>query len=138
MAKVGISVPLRANKAGSVVNSTNSQHVAGLLSVALNSGDSDNPFQQPGLNDKIIFELADEVTFTRVADRIEEIFEDFEENELASLQDRQGNLKPYNPKGSPGEYGLRVYYIDLQTDKPDALSVFAGAGGLVVSTFEGA
>lgn len=130
----GISVTLKGSGRGGLKQDKDNDHIRGLLSVALGEGESDNPFQDLGLGEDMIFDPADPATFTSVRDRIKEIFDDFERAELAKLQARPDNLKVTFDKTAPegGAYGMIVYAVNLETDSPFEMTVFSAPGGFSV------
>jgi hypothetical protein len=127
----GIASVWAASGRGGLFIAKDSNHISGLLSTALESGDSANPFQNIGLGEWMVFGLLDETTFTPVKERIEEIFADFEKQELASLQKRPDNLEVIQTK--EGEAAMVVYGVNLETSDNFTLSVVGSSNGLVVS-----
>lgn len=127
----GIASVWAASKRGGLRIAKDANHISGLLSTALSSGDSANPFQDVGLGEWMIFGLLDETTFAPVKDRVREIFDDFEEQELASLQKRPDNLEVIQTK--EGEAAMTVYAVDLETADNFTLSVVGNSNGLTVS-----
>ncbi len=130
----GISTEFVRSGHGGFKQDKDNDHIRGLLGAALGPGDSDNPFQDLGLGEDMIFDPADSTTFNDVRDRIKEIFEDFERAELATLQKRQDNLKVTFDKTAPegGSYGMIVYAVNLETDSPFEMTVLGGPGGIRV------
>lgn len=127
----GIATVVSASKKGGFKLSVGSNHIMGLLQAAMGSGDSSNPFQDLGLGEDMIFDLLDMSTFAPVQDRIRDIFEDFEANELASLQKRPDNLKIVET--SEGEAAILVYAVDLESDSEFAVAVTGTANGLMIN-----
>lgn len=124
----GYSSPLRKDKGGRLKLTSGGLHLAELLMSALGDGTSDNPFQEPGLGEFMIFQIPQEQIFSQVADRIRIIFESFEDDELAKLQDSPANLQ--GKEGTePGTWEMQVLYIDLETDIPGTLKVVGGQSG---------
>lgn len=131
MAK-GFSIPFRANHKGRVVLSDGDTHLAELLGIAFGSGDSNNPFQELGLGEDMVFENATEELFNNIAVKIRTIFENFEDEELAKLQDRTDNLE-MKVGSEEGTWEMVVYYINLERDAPGTFKVFGGrAEGITV------
>jgi hypothetical protein len=124
----GIYPVWKASKRGGLKIAKSGRHIAGLFNVALQSGDSTNPFQNPGLGEWMIFGLLDETTFTPVQDRVREIFDDFEEQELAILQKRPDNLTVFQT--DEGEAAMLVYAVNLETNDSFSLSVQGTVNGL--------
>lgn len=127
----GISSPARANGNGGLLIVTKDQHIRSLVGVALGEGDSNNPFQDLGLGEEMIFDIADPGSFNAVADKITRIFQGFEESELAQLQDREDNLSV--EELSEGEFNMKVFFVNLQTGQADELGVVGNASGVSVS-----
>ena len=122
---VGYSSPMRKDKGGRLRLTRGGLHLAELLAAALGDGSSDNPFQEPGLGEFMVFDLPLEQVFSEVAQKIQEIFNGLEEEELARLDDRPDNLT--TKEGSQeGEWEMLVQYIDLETDTPGTLKVLGG------------
>lgn len=126
----GIASVWTASGRGGLKIAKNAFHIAGLLNTALGSGDSANPFQNLGLGERMIFEPLNETTFTPTKDRIKEIFADFEEQELSSLQKRPDNLLVITT--TEGEAAMLVHAIDLETSDNFTLSVIGRQGGFSV------
>ena len=127
----GIAPVWKASQRGGLRQVKSGAHIAGLFNVALQAGDSANPFQNPGLGEWMIFGLLDETTFTPVQDRVREIFEDFEDQELGTLQKRPDNLRVIQT--GEGEAAMLVYAIDLETGNNFSLSVTGNTNGLTAS-----
>jgi hypothetical protein len=126
----GINTVTRASKRGGFLQATKKDHIMGLISTALGTGDSDNPFQDLGLGEKMIFDPVDYTTFVPVKDRIREIFQNFETEELAALQERPDNLQIIET--TEGEVAMTVYYVDLETDEKDEMSIVGNPSGIRV------
>lgn len=127
----GIYTVVSANKRGGFRVATGGQHVAGLLQVALGSGDSANPFQNLGLGERMIFDPLNMATFAPVQDSIRDIFDDFRNNELAALQERPDNLEIIET--AEAEAAILVYAVDLQSGTPFSAQVTGTSNGLVVT-----
>jgi len=127
----GIDTVIGANKRGGFRMVTAGVHVSGLLQTALGSGDSSNPFQNLGLGESMIFDPLNLETFAPVKDRIREIFEDFTENELASLQERPDNLKVIET--DEAQAAILIFAVDLQSGTDFAAQVTGTSNGLVVT-----
>lgn len=128
----GIDPVWRANKKGGLRLVKNNDHIGSLLQVALNSGDSENPFQILGLGEWMIFDLLNLSTFAPVQDRIREIFDDFEDNELAALDNSDKNLQIIET--GEAEAGIQINYINLETGIKSNLVVKTGPSGFVVAS----
>jgi len=131
----GIDTVFSGSGRGGFKMAKDNDHIRGLLSTALGSGESFNPFQDEGLGEDMIFDPVDPTTFVAVRDRIREIFSDFEKAELAKLQERPDNLKVVYDGTAPdgGSYGMIVYAVNLETDSAFSLNVVGGVGGFQIS-----
>jgi hypothetical protein len=128
----GINPVWKASKRGGARLAKNDIHIGTLLQVALGSGDSENPFQELGLGEKMIFDLLDLSTFAPIQDRVKEIFEDFEDNELAALDDTGTNLQIIETRQA--EAGMQIDYVNLETGRKSSLVVAGSSNGLIVSS----
>ena len=128
---IGISTIWKANKRGGLKLSRDSEHVFGLFSAALGSGESENPFQDEGLGEGHIFDLAEEEVFQSVVERVKEIAERYEREELLALQKRPDNLTLH--KTTQGEYALAIYVIDLELDDEYAGEIVGTQGGNLIA-----
>lgn len=127
----GIHPSFKASGKGGFLLAQGGEHIRGLFAVALDSGDSANPFQEEGLGEWFIFDPMDLSTFAPIVDRIKDIAEGFGAEELMSLQKRPDNLKIIQT--AQGEAAIAIYVIDLETDNPYTLGVTGSKNGLVVS-----
>lgn len=127
----GIGTIVSANKSGGFYQPTGNEHIFGLLQTALGSGDSANPFQDPGLGEDMIFDPLTVETFAPVQDRIREIFDDFTRQELASLQERPDNLKIIET--DTAEAAILVYANNLETGSMFEVAVTGTSNGLVTT-----
>lgn len=125
---IGIFPVVSASKRGGFRLVKDKPHVFGLFQVALMSGDSANPFQELGLGEWMIFEPLTMATFAPVKDRITDIFEDFERQELGALQERPDNLTIIETR--QGEAAILVYAVDLESDSKFAMTVSGSSSGL--------
>ncbi len=127
----GIATIIAASKRGGFRMAKGTEFILGLLQTALGTGDSANPFQELGLGESMIFDPLNLSTFAPVQDRIRDIFEDFANNELTSLQERPDNLQIIET--AEAEAAILVYAIDLEAGSPFSMSVMGTANGLVVT-----
>lgn len=127
----GIHPSYKDNGRGGFLLAQGGEHIRGLFAVALGSGDSANPFQDEGLGEWFIFDPMNLSTFAPIQDKIRDIAEGFEAEELMSLQKRPDNLKIIET--AQGEAAIAVYLIDLETDSPYTLGVTGSKSGLIVS-----
>ena len=124
----GIATVWKATGRGSLHVVIGREHVAGILSAALGSGDNNNPFQSElGLGEDFIFNPDDPTTLTDIRERVESIVQRLQGYELLSLQLRSDNLTLR--KTDVGEYAIPVYIIDLETDDEYAFEIVDLEGG---------
>ena len=123
----GISVVFNVNKRGGFRKTTGDQWLMDLLAVALLDGYSYNPFQQVGISEGIIFENPDDEMWNDLKGQIEDIFERFEDSGLAKLSSRADNLQQY--RTSEGQYGMKIFFINLEKNAPVTGTVIAGSNG---------
>lgn len=129
---MGWSIPMRANKKGGVQTSVGNRHLKDLLYAALKNCDSDNPFQEAGLGEDMIFDIADATTFNAITEKIQRIFEDFRDRELADLQERPDNLRVVpDERADSGSWVLNIYFVNLEQDQPGVLRVIGNESGVV-------
>jgi hypothetical protein len=127
----GIDTVFKASKRGGFYQATGPDHIMGLIRTSFGSGDSTNPFQDLGLGEDMIFSTLDLESFAPVQDRIREIFQDFETQELAALQQRPDNLRIIET--STAEAAILVFVIDLETEDNFTLTVGGNVSGVTVS-----
>lgn len=121
----GFSSPMQASSKGRLVLSTGDQHIAELLGVAFGDGESNNPFQELGLGEYMIFDSPNEELFQDVTVKIKEIFDSFEVAEIAKLQEREDNLS-IEPGVGEGAWEMRVYFINLERNAPGTFKLLGG------------
>jgi len=127
----GLSAPLKADKQGRMKLTSSDEHLRELLGIALGQGQSDNPFQDPGVNpEDIIFDLDDPSTFTIITDRIQRAFDEFEAEELATLDEKSDNL--VIRQRTESGFKIAVFYVNLETGQPNELGVVVGDQGVRV------
>ncbi|MCK5019306.1 MAG: hypothetical protein KAS32_19760 [Candidatus Peribacteraceae bacterium] len=128
--KKGISSPMRENGKGGLHLATSDEHILTLLGISLSPCDSSNPFQQLGFKEAVTFNLADEMTFAGLKVDVQDIMKHFEEEELATLQNRSDNLSVVQT--ADGEYGMAIHIINLQKNSKFSATVRAGSAGWTV------
>ncbi len=127
---VGISTIWRASGRGGVQIARGKEHISGILSAALGNCDSNNPFQDLGLGEDMIFDLADPSRLNSIADSVTEIVERLQGYELMSLQIRPDNLTIR--RTDQGEYGMPVHIVDLETDDEYTMELTGSPQGVIV------
>lgn len=123
----GIHVVFQANKRGGLRQSTGDVHILNLALTALLDCSSSNPFQQLGISEGVVFENPDNDLFMEIKESIKDIFERFENSKLAKLQDRADNLSMF--RTNEGEYGLKIFFVNLETNSPGSGAIGFGVGG---------
>ena len=118
---VGLKSPLQASVQGTAMLVSGSDLVKQLVLTALRDCSSLNPFQDLGISDRNIFDINDEPTVARVRLRIQQIFAVFQIQELASLV--KGEQSIVFSRQEEGALSAQIKYLDLETDKPDEISL---------------
>lgn len=116
----GTQTPWKADSLGRVVLVENDDYIRDIIGIALGSGDSENPFQDIGLGEEIIFSVNDFVTEATVRRRVEDIFRDLETNGLARLVKPNGVTFPGTDV--EGEMFVVIKFINLETDRVDEVA----------------
>ena len=109
----GIRVPV-ATKNGRVVLLSRDGYIQQLLFIGLGEGDSENPFQNLGLGEFMIFDINDEPTEGEIKERMIAIFASFEADQLAKLEDPAVDLVFSETEG---EKQLDLTYTNMETQE---------------------
>lgn len=123
MAYVGISLPVRFVN-GRVVRESGTSQLQKIIMLACADEDSDNPFQDLGLGDAVVFQINDEVSAARYTTRIVDVFRRLESQGRARLADGYPKMTS-DPVTQ--ELTAEVKYIDLKTDSPEDFSFKPGS-----------
>jgi len=115
MATKGIENPIVIDKKGGVKVVEGDGYIRSLLRTALGSGESNNPFQDIGLGEFMIFDIDGQEIQDLILGKINDIFDEFRELELADLAVTDDNLK--FSKNTNGQIELDLHYINLETDE---------------------
>lgn len=111
MAK-GLTMPVGVDKSGGADLGQDNSHFDTILRLALSPGDDDNPFQNLGLDQRIIFALNDPAAQGLARQSIETIFRKY--SSRAKLDTR-------NPitfsKNEEGVLEVKFGYVDLDTNE---------------------
>ena len=118
MTITGIKLPITGTHTGGLATVTDDDYIRQLLMTALSDCSSGNPFQDIGLGQDHVFQPSTQRTKGQILVRVRKVFEDFERRKLARL-----NGAPRWKKGEDGEVQLYVSYYNLETDKPEALTL---------------
>lgn len=126
----GLQIPITANEVGGAQLSSRNSQLAKVIALAFSSGENDNPFQladgDVGFSPPV-FGLNDVAAMGRVRRRAIQVMEILELQERAKLISdgiRVFNSAQQNPdlpddlKVEPGEIGLEIKYINLETQNP--------------------
>ena len=107
---VGLDLPLVVDELGKAKRISGSEQLAKLLAIALQSCSSENPFQDLGLDERIIFSIKAPNIRGRVRLNIVRIFQSFERN-------RRARLRTLDFESSGENLKCFVAYQDLETTK---------------------
>lgn len=111
----GIELPTRAVN-GRLKLLSGDQYIDQLVAVALGDGDSDNPFQDLGLGEFMIFGINDSLTDGEINTRVQAAFELLETDQLAQL-------KSISFESRAEVKIMFLEYINLETGKRRELEV---------------
>ena len=114
MAK-GIKLPLET-KNGRLVMLGGDGYIEQLIFAALGSGDSDNPFQDLGLGEFMIFDINDQITEGEIRKRVEAAFETLDRDQLARLENLTFQTEAEEKR-------MLLGYRNLETGKREDLEV---------------
>jgi len=114
----GISVPFQGTQTGGLSISSDDEYIRQLIMIALSDCSSDNPFQDIGLGEGHVFQPNTSRTKGQILVRVKKVFDDFELRKLARLNGRPKWLSAVD-----GEAKLLISYYNLETDKPDELTI---------------
>jgi len=119
--QTGLSLPLRVNKGGGAKKDADGDQLHKLIILALQEGDDSNPFQDLGLDPKMVFRINDDASKF-----------DIEEEILRVLKPLSGRMKILDPGivlnpvyegGQPeAEMHVSFEYINLETGKSTEFS----------------
>jgi len=125
----GIGSPFRADSDGGLALSEGDAYVRAQVFAAVNVNTSDNPFQDLGVGESMIFENAEDPAWRRtVRERIVTQFKALETNNLARLV-----RVDFATRGNEsGDFEMTVVYVNLETnaEQSAAFGVAAGNVGL--------
>jgi len=120
MAK-GIAVPAKAIR-GRLKLLGGDEYVTQLVMTMLGANDSDNPFQDIGLGDWMIYELNDQMTEGEIREQVIAGFRSLEVDQLAKLDDPQKDLV-FTRTEESGELQLDLTYTNMETQERIELEV---------------
>lgn len=124
MGKRGIALPFQADGRGRLVTIDRDAELSKIINMQLQNMESNNPFQDLGLGEEMIFAVDNDDLQSDLRRRINEIFRQLQ------LQDRARLEKPpVFSLTAEGELEVAISYIDLETNKIDEFTrVFPGGG----------
>lgn len=109
----GLSIPVGVNQGGGAQLEDDPQHLRTILRLALSPGEDDNPFQNLGLDERIIFSINDPETRGVARNIIQKILQKFNDR-LA--------LDPATPIEfsviEEGRLDISFRYVNLDTNQP--------------------
>lgn len=114
MAK-GIKLPTSA-KNGRLELLGGDAYIEQLIAVALSDGESDNPFQDIGLGEFMIFDINDPLPDGVIRERVRAAFATLEHDQLAKLERVEFTT-------SGAEKMMAIWYKNLETGRRDELEV---------------
>ena len=108
----GFSVPVRVNQGGGVKTEVGTDQLDKIIRLAFSAGDDDNPFQDLGISESIIFQVNDPSTHGVLRSRVRAILQKFADR--IQLEPSKGIQIREN---AAGEVNLSFDYIDLETNE---------------------
>jgi len=112
----GIQIPLKTSN-GRLVKLGGDAYIKQLIFTGLGSGESENPFQDLGLGEFMIFDMNDEVSVSEIRTRVIYVFAALEADQLAKLE----SLKFDNEPGH--ERRAHLTYTNIETQERNELEV---------------
>jgi hypothetical protein len=129
----GFDFPVRPSGAGGFELVEGEVYVDHLVLIALGSGESDNPFQDLGMNEDIIFEIGTDPRIkAAVASRVRSAFAILERDNLARL-----HSLAYDEVTENGDFVVHIDYINLETRNPRSVAFTVSPGGDFSPSMEG-
>lgn len=107
----GLKLPLEAAD-GRLVKLSGDEYIEQLVRTAFLSGDSDNPFQDGGFSEKMIFQINDSTTDGEIRQMAKAIFASLEQDQLAKIATGQNAIRIVT-EGE--ERHLEVTYVNMET-----------------------
>lgn len=125
MAK-GIKLPLET-KNGRLVLLEGDDYIEQLIFAALGDNESENPFQDIGLGQFMIFGLNDSYTEGEIRERVEQVFASLEEDQLAKLSTDDEAITFVKETGT-GKLKMFLEYVNIETQEQNEIEVPIPAG----------
>lgn len=117
----GIRLPLEA-KNGRLRLLSSDAYIEQIIVTALGDNESENPFQNIGLGEFMIFGINDSYTESEIRERVEQIFESLETDQLATLDSEDKALTFKRDKGT-GRLKMFLSYTNLETQEQNEIEV---------------
>lgn len=117
----GIRLPLEA-KNGRLRLLSSDAYIEQIIVTALGDNESENPFQNIGLGEFMIFGINDSYTESEIRERVEQIFESLETDQLATLDSEDKALTFKRDKGT-GRLKMFLNYTNLETQEQNEIEV---------------
>lgn len=108
----GMLIPVGVDKSGGAALEDDPEHLNSILTLALQPGDDDNPFQSLGLDERIIMSVNDSAAQGLARNSIEKILRKFNDR----LQVDPNQPITFN-RTQEGELQCSFRYINLDTGK---------------------
>jgi len=119
----GLKIPLETAN-GRLKLLTGDDYIQQLVMTALGDGDSENPFQDLGLGEFMIFGINDDLSDGQIREKTIRLFTLLERDQLAKLGDPQTDIFFEEDKGLAGvERKMNVLYINMETQERAELEV---------------
>ncbi len=109
----GATIPAVARN-GRLQKVSGNAYIRMLLMLAFGEGESDNPFQDLGLGEFMIFGINDAESEGEIRPRAERMFESFERDQLARLENPADDIEFFQARG---DKFMVVRYRDLETQE---------------------
>jgi hypothetical protein len=117
----GLALPVQIGTYGRAKLVSGSELLRQLLLCSLRDCASENPFQDLGISQRLIFDINDAHAVGEVRTRIKQIFANFEAQRLAKLPGGDNSL--IFTQSEEGSLDVEIKYLDLETDKPDTIGL---------------
>jgi hypothetical protein len=120
----GIELPTRVDKNGRLVLLSGDDYIEQLVFTGLGDPDSDNPFQDVGLGEFMIFGINDQMSDGEIRERIVDVFAELEADQLAKLDDPLVDLVFSEDTGDLGvDKKVTITYTNMETQERKDIEV---------------
>lgn len=117
----GIKLPLEA-KNGRLVLLSGDDYIEQLIFAALGDNETENPFQDIGLGEFMIFGINDSYTAGEIRERVRRVFESLEADQLAKLGSDDKAIT-FEKEIGTGRLKMFLTYINLETQEQNDIEV---------------